>query len=113
MVAPKGPLDPKTRGRELAPDPGETAEAALFLGFAGEGGHEAIACWAASFGERAPHARNALFSGPFSEPPVAGLALRALVWSVHHPRNVFGLGLAIGLVFVVVYLRTRPRPKVR
>jgi hypothetical protein len=113
MEPSRGPQDPKTRRRELVPDAGDTAEAALFLGFTGEGGHEAVACWAASFGEHAPHARNAQFSGPFSQPPASGLALRALVWSAHNPRNVFGFGLAIALVFVVVYLHTRPRPKVR
>lgn len=113
MEPSRGPQDPKTRRRELVPDAGDNAEAALFLGFTGKGGHEAIACWAVSFGAHAPKARNARFSGPFSEPPASGLLLRALVWSVHNPRNAFGFGLAIALVFVAVYLHTRPRPKVR
>ncbi len=101
---------PHTRRRELGGDPGETAEATLFLGFAGAGGHDALACYAASFGT-APSARAARFVGPFVPEPEPGVGLMALVWTVHHPRATLAFGATLSLVLALAYVRTRPRPK--
>lgn len=107
------PIEAGTRRRELAPEEGDVAEASLFLGFVGQGGHEAIACFAVSFGVGRPPARHARFVGPFTSEPSPGLGLRALVASIHHPRLVFVGGGAVSLLCAVIYLRKRPRPRLR
>ena len=100
--------------RALAPDAGDSADASLVIGFVrdeGRDGHEALACFAVSYGG-APSARDAHVEAPFVNAPPPGTSLRALVWSVHHPRETGALALVCGAMLAFVYLRARPRPKI-
>jgi len=106
---PAGPAWPLRR--VLLPHEGDDAEASLALGFVGSGGHEAVACFAVSYGG-APAAREARFLAPFGPPPEPGLTLRGLVWAVHHPREVAGGAGGIALTLALLYLWSRPRPRI-
>jgi hypothetical protein len=46
-------------------------------------------------------------------PPRPGLALRAVTWAVHHPRETAAAGAVLTIAFGVLAVTTRRRPRVR
>lgn len=97
----------------LSGDAGETANGLLLLAFQGVGGRSALACWAACYGPAPCDATRAeLRASPTPAPP-PGLALRALVLAVHHPRAAAASALALCASLAALYVRRRPRPRVR
>lgn|GEM_PF-7053068 len=97
----------------LAGDAEETANGLLLLTFQGAGGRSALACWAACYGTETCDATHAeLRASPVPAPP-PGLALHALVLAVHHPRAAAASALALCASLAALYVRRRPRPRVR
>jgi hypothetical protein len=93
------------------------ASGALFLGFSGGSSPKVVACFAmcAPRDEDGPscHGERANFEGPFVAPPPPTLLLRALAAAVHHPREASAGGAAIVLALAALYVRSRPRPRIR
>lgn len=108
---PARPTSPHTRRHELRARDGDTSEAALFLGFRGEGGAVGVGCFAVSFGEGFA-ARATAFEGPFVSEPAPSLPLRGVVWTAKNPRETTLVMVVVATLAGALYVRRRPRPKV-